>query len=143
MVLYRDIGWWYWLVTTGLLGAELIGGWQAGAYLAIGLCVIQALHYFMREGAVDAFPVQVRVAYLFLLLIGLWSPLRFVHWIQFLGTIAMVGYGYCLLARIMSLMPWNRHEPMSGKLLVRTFFSPPVQGNILQGLPAANRPAGG
>ena len=38
-------------------------------------------------------------------------------------------------ARILSLMPWNRQEPFTLELLKRTVFSPPVRGNILQGLP--------
>jgi len=138
MVQYRDIGWWYWLITTCLLGVELVGGWQAGAYLAILLCIIQVAHYFLREHYFSAFPVQVRSAYLLLLIIGLWPPLRFVHWLQLAGTIAMVGYGYCPLARIMSLMPWNREVPLTGKLLVRTFFSPPVAGNVMQCLARAD-----
>jgi len=44
-------------------------------------------------------------------------------------------FGYCTMARLVSLFPWNRTEAFSGRLLVRTFFSPPVRGNILQGLP--------
>jgi hypothetical protein len=36
-------------------------------------------------------------------------------------------------------MPWNRKERFSLDLLRRTVFSPPVRGNILQGLPATPR----
>jgi hypothetical protein len=35
----------------------------------------------------------------------------------------------------LSLMPWNRKEPLSASLIKRTFLAPPVKGNILQGLP--------
>lgn len=42
---------------------------------------------------------------------------------QFVGTSARMLVGYCLLARTLSLMPWNRHEPISPELLRRTLFS--------------------
>lgn len=51
--------------------------------------------------------------YMVLLVCGLWEPLRFLYWIQLIGTSAMVLVGYCLLARILSLMPWNLREPLS------------------------------
>jgi hypothetical protein len=39
------------------------------------------------------------------------------------------------MARLVSLLPWNRKEPFSFALVLRTFLSVPVRGNILQGLP--------
>ena len=75
-------------------------------------------------------------AYLGLLVLAQWPPFYWVYWLQLAGTTAMVLFSYCLLARVLSLMPWNRHEPFSLKFFVRTFFSAPVRGNILQGLPA-------
>ena len=50
----------------------------------------------------------------------------------------MVLFGYCLLARVLSLFPWNRTEPFSMQLVLSTFFSAPVPGNILQGLPSTS-----
>ncbi|MGH7230523.1 MAG: hypothetical protein ACREJU_04095 [Nitrospiraceae bacterium] len=70
-----------------------------------------------------AFPVQVRVAYLILLILGQWTPLHWVLWVQLVGTSARVLTGYCLLARTLSLLPWNRFEPLSTALLRRTYFS--------------------
>ena len=81
--------------------------------------------------------MQVRLAYLAMLAAGLWEPLRVLHWIQFLGTAAFVLTGYCLLARVLSLMPWNRAEPLSAALVARTFFSPPTWGDVRQGMPAS------
>jgi hypothetical protein len=40
-----------------------------------------------------------------------------------------------MMARVVSLLPWNRNEAFSFGLLKRTFLSAPVRGNILQGLP--------
>jgi hypothetical protein len=40
----------------------------------------------------------------------------------------------------MSLLPWNRRERFSLRLVQRNLFSPrPVRGRILQGLPEANQ----
>ena len=106
----------------GFLGAGLFG-WPAGIYLAMLLCAIQICHVVWLTRDVTAFPVQVRVAYLVLLTAGLWGPLQWIHWIQLAGTTARVLVGYCLLARTLSLAPWNRRQPLTAGLLRRTFLS--------------------
>jgi hypothetical protein len=45
------------------------------------------------------------------------------------------------MARLVSLLPWNRKEGFSLALVKRTFLSPPVRGNVLQGLPPLKRVA--
>ena len=132
----RDLGWWYWLATDALLVGALTG-WSYGFAPVIALNVVQAAHFLLREGRPSAFPVQVRVGYLGLLLAGQWDPLYFVYWVQLAGTTAMVAFDYCPLARVLSLMPWNRRHPLSARLVLRTFLAPPVKGSILQGLPSA------
>jgi len=135
MRFYQDISWWYWGVTVPLLAIGLMG-YAEGFMAAAILTSVQVVHFYAREGSLMAFPVQVRMAYLGLLVLAQWPPFYWVYWLQLAGTTAMVLFSYCLLARILSLMPWNRYEPFSLKLFVRTFFSAPVRGNILQGLPA-------
>ena len=134
MLEYRTISWWYWLATVGLLTAG-VSGWPAGFMLAIGLTVFQLVHFIIRERSISAFPVQVRFAYLLLLLIALPESLQLIYWIPTIGTWAQVLFGYCTMARTVSLLPWNRKEAFSFALLKRTFLSAPVKGNILQGLP--------
>lgn len=121
----QDIGWWYWLVTVWLLALEE-AGWRSGLYLAMALCVVQAVHFARRESNMAALTVQVRIAYLGLLLAGLWEPLHAIHWVQLVGTSARVLADYCFLARLLSLLPWNRLEPLSWGLLHRTFFLVPA-----------------
>lgn len=128
----RDIGWWYWLVTVCLLSAGL-AGWPQGFWLAILLTLIQLLHYVAREKGIGAFPVQVRMGYLLLLLLAWPQPLQWIFWIPVIGTWAQVIFGYCTMARLVSLLPWNRQQAFSWSLVRRTFFSPPVRGNVLQG----------
>lgn len=127
----KEMDWWYWLVTDCLLIAGL-AGWHWGVLLVIGLTMIQTVHYFVRERRIAAFPVQVRLGYLLLLVLGMYPPLGFIHWIQLAGTTAVVTVGYCPLARIMVLMPWNRSRPLTPALVWNTIISPPVTGSILE-----------
>lgn len=135
MTTHKDISWWYWLGMALLLATGLAGYRQA-FFVAIALGVVQSLHYLGRHRRLMAFPVQVRVSYLGLLVFGLWDPYVIWYWFQLAGTTAMVTVSYCPLARFLSLMPRNRKEPFTLSLLRRTVFSAPVKGSILQGLPA-------
>jgi hypothetical protein len=134
MLDYRSVDWWYWVATAGLLTAGA-SGWSSGFALAIGLVVVQALHFTVRDRSASSFPVQVRLAYLLVLLAFLPGPLRRLYWLPVFGTWALVLFGYCATARTLSLMPWNRTQPFSLGLLKRTFLSAPVRGSILKGLP--------
>lgn len=135
MILYREISWWYWAVTSVLLIAGLAGRFEA-FQLAAGLSAFQIFHFRRREGSYAAFPVQVRIAYTAVLLLAMWGPLNWLFWVPAIGTPAQVLFGYCALARLLSLLPWNRRQPLSWQLALRTFVARPVKGNILQGLPA-------
>jgi len=126
----REISWWYWSMT-GVFLAGALSDYPLGFAPAIGLTIVQTLHYLMKEGSVKAFPVQVRIGYLAWMLAGLWGPLGFLHWIQLIGTVAAVLVDYCPMARMLSLLPWNRRSPLSSSLLLETFLRPSVRGSIL------------
>lgn len=134
MISYKELSWWYWLVTACLLTAG-VAGYTSGFLWAIGLTAFQIAHFALREHTISAFPVQVRFWYLALLLAALPEPLQMVYWVPVIGTWAQLIFGYCTMARCVSLLPWNRSEPFSLDLLMRTFFSRPVRGNLLQGFP--------
>lgn len=134
MINYKEFSWWYWLVTACLLTAG-VAGYKMGFFLAIGLTVFQLIHFTIRERSITAFPIQVRFWYLILLLVALPEPLQIVYWVPTVGTWAQLIFGYCTMARIVSLLPWNRDERVSVALLMKTFLSRPVRGNIMQGLP--------
>jgi len=135
MIEYKDVGWWYWLVTAGLLTFGVSGN-QAGFSLAIGLTIIQLIHFVFRERNITAFPIQVRFWYLMLLLVAWAEPLQWIYWIPAIGTWAQVIVGYCAMARCVSLLPWNRSERMSLDLIKKTVFSRPVRGSVQQGFSA-------
>ncbi|HTL48336.1 MAG TPA: hypothetical protein VL688_09805 [Verrucomicrobiae bacterium] len=127
---FHDVGWWYWLATWIMITAGL-AGWEAGFYMAAGLAAWQIGHYARLEKNPKAFSVQVRAGFFLLMVLGFIRPLRFIYWIPFTGLIARLLVNYCCLARAMSLLPWNRKEPLSAGLLRRTFLSPPTDGPIV------------
>jgi hypothetical protein len=131
---FSDIKWWYWLATAILLAAYLVAGLRFAIFAAVALTAVQLVHFAARDGELTAFPIQVRAAYLGLLAAGLYPPLVFIHWIQLIGTWAMVLVGYCPLARMLSLLSWNRRQPLSAALVRRTFLSPPVRGSIVDAI---------
>jgi hypothetical protein len=129
----RSLSWWSWLVTVPML-AWGVAGHDAGIAGASALTVAQCVRFALREDGVRSFPFQVRAAYLGLLLLGRWPPLAFLHWIQLTGTTAMVMVGYCPLARVLSLLPWNRRGPLTLRLVRAALLSPPVRGTIVEAL---------
>ena len=135
MLEYKDLGWWYWLLTVILLTIGVAGN-ATGFLLAIGLTVFQLIHFAIREGGISSFPVQVRFCYLLLLLLAWIEPMQWLYWIPTIGTWAQIVFGYCTMARLVSLFPWNRSEPFSFDMLVQTFLSPPVRCSIKQGFEA-------
>ena len=45
------------------------------------------------------------------------------------GLIGNLFFDYCLLARLLSLLPWNRHESFSLGLVQRALLTPPGRFN--------------
>jgi hypothetical protein len=125
--------WWVWLVTATLLAVGLAGH-DAGFHAAIALSVAQCGWFLQKHRAWSPYPVQIRVAYTACLIMYLLPGLRWMFWVPMLGTFALVVFGYCLMARLLSLMPWNRTVPVTAQLLARTFFTAPVLGRADHGL---------
>ena len=121
----RDLAWWYWLVTVVPLAAWLFTGAPLALAAALGAASLQLLHFAYLDRTMTAFRVQVRVAYLLLLGAGAWEPLHVFNWIQLAGTTAMLTLGYCPLARLLSLMPWNRRRPLSLAVVIDVIVAPP------------------
>lgn len=126
-----ELSWWLWLASAVLLAAWLAGtAWAFWALLS--LCAFQVAWFRVREGRFAAFPVQVRIAYGLLIASTAWEPLHWLAYVPAIGTWAQVIFGYCALARILSLLPWNRREALTWGLVARTFLTPPATGSILQ-----------
>jgi len=134
-----SLAWWVWTATGVCLAAGL-NGYPSGFHAAIVISVVQAVVYDFREAAAFSYPVQIRFAYAALLIACQLPFLQWLYWFPAVGTFALVLFGYCLMARILSLLPGNRREPMSLDLVRRTFFSPPAVGNVHHSLPASDCP---
>ena len=133
MIDYKELSWWYWFVTACLLAVG-VSGYRMGFILAISLTMFQLVHFIIRENGITAFTVQVRFWYLVLLLVALPKPMQIIYWILTIGIWVRILFGYCMMARCVSLFPWNRSGPFSVDLLVKTFITRPVRGSIMQHL---------
>lgn len=136
-----DSSWWHWAATVPLLAAHLLR-YPGALTAALLLCAIVGGYFFLRLRQVRPFPVQVRLAYLGLLFVGTLPWMAWIHWTQLAGTSAMVAVGYCPLARMLSLLPWNRNEPLSRALAWRVFVQDSCSGGLVQWA-AVSSPASG
>lgn len=134
LLMPKEPTWWVWLVTMLLLACGLAGQ-PAGFVGAITLSVAQSGWFVWQHRRLRPYPVQIRVAYTGLLLLCLTPLLRWLYWLPTVGTVALLLFGYCLMGRMLSLLPWNRQEAINLVLLRRTFLTPPIPGNALHGLP--------
>jgi hypothetical protein len=119
----------YWQVTALLLAAHF-AGLAVALPLAITLTAVQVLHFSAFRRNLAALDVQVRIGYLGLLLLGKVWLLWPIHAVQFLGVNALLVADYCLLARLLVLLPWNRGVPLSARLVRQALFSAPAPGAI-------------
>jgi hypothetical protein len=126
----QRLDWWCWLATASFLTVNL-AGYTPALGLALGVVAIRVLHLVVRTRYMSAFPVQVHVAYLLLLAVGSSSTLAFIHWNLLIGTWAFIITDYCILARCLALLPWNRSGPLTWSGVRHTMISRPVT-NIQQ-----------
>jgi hypothetical protein len=122
--------WILWFVTW--LG--LIGGLFDRVFFEY-VVIFSALHalLFLALNGFKArpFPVQVRIAYFIWVAAGTYVPyLGILMYITLVGLATNIFLGYCPLARLMYLMPWNNTEGFSSGLARRVFFSPPTPGKF-------------
>jgi hypothetical protein len=122
--------WGLWFITW--LG--LVGGLFEQLYFEY-VVIFSAFHavLFLVINAfnIKPFPVQVRIAYFIWVAAGTYVPhLTFLMYITLVGLAANLFLGYCPLARMMTLMPWNRNEKFSIGLVGRVFLSPPMPGKF-------------
>jgi hypothetical protein len=94
-ILADDWTWWAWTLTATLLAIGL-AGYPSAFITAMAITALQAI-----------------------------AQMRWLYWLPTLGTFALVIFGYCLLARALYLLPWNRQESLSADLLRRTFMTRP------------------
>jgi len=133
--------WWLWLATALLLA---IGLADQPVFLvaAIVLSAAQSVFFMQEYRSLAPYSVQIRIALTVFLVICLLPSLRWLGWLPVLGIIARLLFAYCTMARLLSLMPWNRTVPMSLMLVQRTFLKPPKIENAAHGLSEKGCPGG-
>lgn len=130
--------WGLWLITwLGLLAGLLERVfWEYVVFFSATHALLILLLLGLRF---TAFPVQVRLAYFAWVAIGTYVPfMEILMYITILGLATNLFWGYCPLARMLYLLPWNREEPFSLDLLKRVFLSPPVTGKFTPPPPRDN-----
>jgi hypothetical protein len=120
----NDWVWWAWTLTTALLVAGLCG-YDSALTGATAVTATHGLLVLARDRSLVAYSVQLRAAYLLLLLICYLPYTLWLYWLIVVGTLALNIFGYCFLTRVLSLFPWNSREAYTLDRLWRTFFSAP------------------
>ncbi len=127
----RRLVWSLWLITwLGLLAGLVSQSWYEAV---VWFSVVHAVCFiYLERFNLIAFPVQVRLAYVVWVAIGTYVPsMKWLMWITTIGLAANLFVGYCPLARLLSLLPINRSEPLSFDLVKRVFLSPPMHGQFI------------
>ncbi len=126
----RKLVWILWFITW--LG--LIAGLFAPQFYkyVVFFSIIHALLFVLLENLIlISFPVQVRLAYVAWVAIGTYIPyMTFLMIITTIGLTTNLCFGYCPLARMLYLLPFNRNEPFSLNLVKQVFLTPPVKGRF-------------
>ena len=124
----------YWQGCALTLGAEALGlPWAAR--LAVVICAMQMAHALALHRHFLSLPVQVRVAFFLLLVVGNAGPaLPWLHALQFAGVNLLLVSENCVLARLLTLLPWNRSVPLSPSLVRAVFMLPPAPGSVAERL---------
>ena len=104
-------------------------GVRGALAVAIMICLLMAGYGWIRLHGIRPMPVQVRLAYLALLLLGTLPGCSWIHWMQLFGTSAMALAGYCPLVRMLKLLPWNRSVPLS-RAFAKSLVLGPASGGL-------------
>ncbi len=128
----RGLTWNLWFISwLGLLAGLFSPQWYVAV---VWFSVVHAvLMLAMEQFRFIAFPVQVRVVYVVWVAIGTYVPyMGWLMWITTIGLATNLFLGYCPLARMLLLLPFNRRESLSWDVMRRIFLSPPINGRLIQ-----------
>lgn len=104
-----------------------------GAPLALAICLVQVMNALACHRHWRALPVQVRLAFLLLFAAGSGTPaLAWLHAPQFVGVNALRIDDHCLLARSLTLLPWNRSVPLTPALARPLLTLLPGSGSVAE-----------
>jgi len=120
----------FWVVTF----AALVLGYANDRYwnLAIAITALQSLIVLaLVKFRPLVFPAQLRIAYVAWLALGTHIPELYIMMpITTIGLGANLAFGYCPLARLMTLLPWNRDQPLSWHFVAQAALKAPAAGRF-------------
>jgi hypothetical protein len=126
----RDPSWLQWAVTAPLLAAHL-GGYSQWLGVVLGLTAMSAIAYGVSRGSATCMPVQIRVGFFGIVGLSSLPGMGWLLWLPLAGTTSQVLIGYCPMARILRLMPWNRDSRLTLRSAGRVVFGPPGDDGLL------------
>ena len=97
--------WWAWAITLVALALGL-AGWRTGFEAAVAVSLAQCLWFAAARGA-TAFATQVRYVYFALAVIAYVDPTRILYALLAIGTLMVVLFDRCMIARVLAKAPWN------------------------------------
>jgi len=75
--------------------------------------------------------VQVRIGFAAFVALSLVPGLELLLWVPLFGTTAQLLFGYCPMARLLDLAPWNRSRPFTFGLVWGIATRPPGGEGLL------------
>lgn len=130
---FNELTWWIWASIVVLLIGGLIG-FEMARYAAMAVAASQVALWLARYRSITHFPTQVRVAYVFWMAASFVPALTPMFWIQTAGTLLLVLFGYCPLARMLLFLPVNRKVSLTLQRAARIVLHPPTSGSVLEEL---------
>jgi hypothetical protein len=131
-----------WAITAPLLLAGALGAvWTVA--LALGLCAVSTIGYGWVLGSIRPYRIQVRLGFMAFVLASQVPGLGGLLWVPVLGTTAQVLLGYCPMARMLDLMPWNRVGAPGWRDVLDTVVRAPGDEGLLSFLWTRRPVAGG
>ena len=111
IIKYETYDWWFWLANLLTIGVGL-AGFTEGFWVAAAISTANVVAFIIRDQSLTAFAVQVRWVYLGLVLLAIWEavfdPWNVLFVALFFGTVMVVFFDRCSIARVLVHMPWNR-----------------------------------
>jgi hypothetical protein len=138
MLEYKTAAWWYWLASTTCLWLTVLGIYPAFEP-AMAIAVTQLIHFSIRDRVKPTLTVQIRAGYLVALLCTLLPGMTWFLWVPAIGTLARVLFSYCIMARTLVLLPFNRRVKLTMEYVMKAFFTPPRKATPIHGIPLAIR----
>lgn len=93
---------------------------------------------YLVGGSPLVFPAQLRIAYAVWVALGTYIPVLWLMMpITACGLPALLFFGYCPLARMLYLLPWNRQHGLDASTLWRLVVEPPGPGRFQLSQPKA------